>query len=127
MTGSGAAPDAEQTAVRVDAHHHVWDLSVRDQPWTAGLPTLRRSFSMSDLRPQLAANHIDRTVVVQTVCIDDETPEFLAVAEDAPGSGWRGRLGRPFCAGHRRPPGCTAPVLGGEVPRGPAPSGPGRT
>ena len=84
MTGTGAAADAEQTAVRVDAHHHLWDLSVRDQPWTAGLPALRRSFSMDDLRPQLAANHIDRTVLVQTVCVEDETPEFLAVAESAP-------------------------------------------
>ena len=26
---------------RVDAHHHVWDLSVRDQPWTRDLPALR--------------------------------------------------------------------------------------
>jgi L-fuconolactonase len=84
MTGNGVAADAERTAARVDAHHHLWDLSVRDQPWTAGLPALRRSFSMDDLRPQLAANHIDRTVLVQTVCIDDETPEFLAVAENAP-------------------------------------------
>ena len=24
--------------MKVDAHHHVWDLSVRDQPWTAELP-----------------------------------------------------------------------------------------
>lgn len=87
MTGTGAAADAEQTAVRVDAHHHLWDLSVRDQPWTAGLPALRRSFSMDDLRPQLAANQIDRTVLVQTVCVDDETPEFLAVAENAPDVG----------------------------------------
>ncbi len=84
MTGTGAAADAEQTAVRVDAHHHLWDLSVRDQPWTAALPALRRSFSMDDLRPQLATNHIDRTVLVQTVCVEDETPEFLAVAESAP-------------------------------------------
>ncbi|MDQ1710486.1 MAG: hypothetical protein QOG49_1871, partial [Frankiaceae bacterium] len=21
--------------MRVDAHHHLWDLRVRDQPWTA--------------------------------------------------------------------------------------------
>jgi L-fuconolactonase len=84
MTVNVAAPDAERRAMRVDAHHHLWDLSVRDQPWTAGLPVLRRSFSMDDLRPQLAANHVDRTVLVQTVCVEDETPEFLAVAEGAP-------------------------------------------
>jgi L-fuconolactonase len=27
--------------MRIDAHHHVWDLAVRDQPWTATLPHLR--------------------------------------------------------------------------------------
>jgi L-fuconolactonase len=21
---------------RIDAHHHVWDLAVRDQPWMTG-------------------------------------------------------------------------------------------
>jgi predicted TIM-barrel fold metal-dependent hydrolase len=20
--------------MRIDAHHHVWDLTIRDQPWT---------------------------------------------------------------------------------------------
>jgi L-fuconolactonase len=68
----------------VDAHHHVWDLAVRDQPWTAELPALRRSFSLADLRPSLAANHIDGTVVVQTVCVSDETPELLCLAEITP-------------------------------------------
>ena len=31
----------------VDAHHHVWDLAVRDQPWIAGPPMapIRRSFT----------------------------------------------------------------------------------
>ena len=106
MTGTGAAADAEQTAVRVDAHHHLWDLSVRDQPWTAGLPALRRSFSMDDLRPQLAANHIDRTVLVQTVCVEDETPEVPGGGGKCARGGRRGRLGRPRRAGHRRPPGC---------------------
>jgi len=68
----------------VDAHHHVWDLDVRDQPWTAGLPVLRRSFSLSDLRPHLVANRIGATVLVQTVCVADETPEMLALADGAP-------------------------------------------
>ncbi len=68
----------------MDAHHHVWDLTVRDQPWTADLPALRRSFSIDDLRPDLAANHIDRTVVVQTVCVPEETPELLELAHRTP-------------------------------------------
>jgi L-fuconolactonase len=39
--------------LRVDAHHHVWDLTVRDQPWTAELPPLRRSFGFAELCPAL--------------------------------------------------------------------------
>lgn len=69
---------------RIDAHHHLWDLAVRDQPWTAGLEPLRRSFDLDDLRPQLAAANIDRTVVVQTITVPEETPELLALAEREP-------------------------------------------
>jgi L-fuconolactonase len=65
---------------RVDAHHHVWDLSVRDQPWTADLPRLRRSFDIDELRPQLTRAGFVRTVVVQTVTVPGETPELLRLA-----------------------------------------------
>jgi L-fuconolactonase len=70
--------------VRIDAHHHVWDLDVREQPWTAELPALRRSFGIDELRPTLMANEIDATVLVQTICIADETPELLALAHAEP-------------------------------------------
>src|SRR3954465_5040021 len=69
--------------MRIDAHHHLWDLAVRDQEWTAGLPVLRRSFGLDDLRPELAAAGVDRTVLVQTVPVAEETPEFLALAAGA--------------------------------------------
>jgi L-fuconolactonase len=71
-------------AARIDAHHHVWDLSVRDQPWTAALPALRRSFSLDDLRPSLEAHRIDATVLVQTVCVPEETSELLELATREP-------------------------------------------
>lgn len=70
--------------MRVDAHHHLWDLSVRDQPWTADLPALRRNFGLDDLRPELAAANIDTTVVVQTVGVVAETEELLALAAEQP-------------------------------------------
>ncbi|MET9778317.1 amidohydrolase family protein [Streptomyces sp. NPDC006367] len=66
----------------VDAHHHVWDLSVRDQDWITGpaLRPLRRDFTMRHLEPEARAAGVDRTVVVQTVTVADETPELLALA-----------------------------------------------
>ena len=70
--------------MRIDAHHHVWDLAVRPQPWTDELPPLRRSFGLDDLRPALRRNRIDGTVLVQTVTVPEETPEFLQLAAAAP-------------------------------------------
>lgn len=71
---------------RIDAHHHVWDLAVRDQPWTASRPALRRSFGFADLRPELERHGVDGTVLVQTVCVPDETPELLELADATRGS-----------------------------------------
>ncbi|MGV9500030.1 amidohydrolase family protein [Streptomyces sp. NPDC003642] len=67
-----------------DAHHHVWDLSVRDQDWITGprLLPLRRDFTMEDLEPGARAAGVGRTVLVQTVTVPEETPEFLALAEE---------------------------------------------
>ncbi|MFF4308736.1 amidohydrolase family protein [Streptomyces sp. 900105755] len=67
----------------IDAHHHVWDLSVRDQDWIAGpeLQALRRNFTVEDLEPEAAAAGITRTVLVQTITVLEETPEFLALAD----------------------------------------------
>jgi L-fuconolactonase len=70
--------------VRIDAHHHLWDLDVRDQPWTAELPALRRSFGIDELRPALVASEMDATVLVQTISVADETPELLAIADAEP-------------------------------------------
>ncbi|MDT4935057.1 MAG: L-fuconolactonase [Pseudonocardiales bacterium] len=69
---------------RIDAHHHVWDLSVRDQPWTAELPALRRSFGLAELKPQLASAGIGATVVVETINVAAETPELLALSAVEP-------------------------------------------
>ncbi|WP_406119431.1 amidohydrolase family protein [Streptomyces sp. NBC_00989] len=67
----------------VDAHHHVWDLSVRDQDWITGpeLQPLRRDFTVPDLVPEARAAGVDRTVLVQTITVAEETPEFLALAD----------------------------------------------
>ncbi|SDL20487.1 L-fuconolactonase [Lentzea albidocapillata subsp. violacea] len=64
----------------VDAHHHLWDLSVRDQGWITDPPmgVLRRSFLEPDF--VAAAPAVSTSVLVQTVCVPEETPEFLAIA-----------------------------------------------
>ncbi|MCW2594124.1 MAG: L-fuconolactonase [Pseudonocardiales bacterium] len=69
---------------RVDAHHHLWDLGVREQPWTAELPALRRSFGLAELKPQLASTGIGATVVVETINVAAETPELLALSAVEP-------------------------------------------
>ncbi|MFI7402470.1 amidohydrolase family protein [Streptomyces sp. NPDC049541] len=64
----------------VDAHQHVWDLAVRDQDWIPEASPLRRDFTLDDLAPVARAAGVDRTVLVQTITVPEETPEFLALA-----------------------------------------------
>ena len=66
----------------VDAHHHLWDLDVRDQDWITGpaLAPLRRNFLLDDFRQLAEAHGIATSVVVQTVTVPGETPELLALA-----------------------------------------------
>ncbi len=72
---------------RIDAHHHVWDLSVRDQGWITGpaMQSLRRTFSLAHLRPLAVGNGVTATVLVQTIPVAEETPELLALADDGAG------------------------------------------
>jgi L-fuconolactonase len=66
----------------VDAHHHVWDLSVRDQGWISGpeLAPLRRDFLLADLESEARTAGVTATVLVQTITVPQETPEFLQLA-----------------------------------------------
>lgn len=68
----------------VDAHHHVWDLSVRDQPWIKGdeMSPIRRNFGLPDLAVEAREAGVTSTVLVQTVTTADETPELLALAAE---------------------------------------------
>lgn len=65
--------------MRIDSHHHIWDLSVRPQTWMVGeeLKPISRTILMNELEPELDKANIDYTVVVQTVPTIDETPELL--------------------------------------------------
>lgn len=61
--------------MRIDAHHHLWDLSRRPQEWLEPLGPIHRSFGVDDLPPGF-----DHTVLVQVLADLDETREFLALA-----------------------------------------------
>jgi len=65
--------------MRIDSHHHIWDLSVRAQSWMKGdeVKPISRTILMDELEPELEKSNIDYTVIVQTVENPNETPEFL--------------------------------------------------
>jgi L-fuconolactonase len=73
--------------LRIDAHHHLWDLDRRPQPWLTGpaLDPIARTFRLDELRPLLAAHRIDATVVVQSSSSLPETRELLDIAAASDG------------------------------------------
>lgn len=74
----------------VDAHHHVWDLDHRPQPWldAPGHEPIRRGHGIEDLRRAaerpLAGRSLTSTVVVQCVASLEETAELLDLAGREP-------------------------------------------
>ncbi|MFI0941962.1 amidohydrolase family protein [Streptomyces sp. NPDC021020] len=81
-------PEAVRGTRRIDAHHHLWDLDRRPQPWLTGpaLDPIARTFAFPELEPLLDAHGLDATVVVQSSSSLDETRELL---DAAAGSGGR--------------------------------------
>ncbi|MFB9658684.1 amidohydrolase family protein [Glycomyces mayteni] len=65
----------------IDAHHHVW---TADYPWLASRPEfapIRRDYGVADLRANLKAAGVDRTVLVEADWgHPSETVEFLHLA-----------------------------------------------
>ncbi|MDX3799367.1 amidohydrolase family protein [Streptomyces sp. AK04-3B] len=76
--------------VLVDAHHHLWDLAHRPQPWLddPGAASIRRTFTPDDLRSTathpIAGRRLHGTVVVQCIAEVAETEDLLALAERDP-------------------------------------------
>ncbi len=68
--------------MRIDAHHHLWELSRRPHGWLdpPHMAALRRDFTVGELAPQAAAARIGATILVQVLPDLDETAEFLATA-----------------------------------------------
>ena len=55
--------------LRIDSHHHIWDIGVRPQTWMQGdeVKPISRTILMNELEPELEKAKIDYTVIVQTV------------------------------------------------------------
>jgi L-fuconolactonase len=76
--------------VLIDAHHHLWDLDRRPQPWLddPGLASISRTFTPGDLRSTathpIAGRHLHSTVAVQCMPDVPETEDLLALAEQEP-------------------------------------------
>ncbi len=92
----------------IDAHQHLW---TADYAWLTdpSLTAIRRDYRVADLRANLRAAGVDRTVLVEAGRGDDaETTEFLALADTTPEiagvTGWASLTDRKLgdtIAGHR--------------------------
>ncbi|MFF4508032.1 amidohydrolase family protein [Streptomyces sp. NPDC001401] len=78
------------TAPLIDAHHHLWDLDRRPQPWLddPALAAIRRTFTPDHLRTtathRIAGRRLHSTVAVQCMPDVPETEDLLALAEREP-------------------------------------------
>ncbi|WP_285725517.1 amidohydrolase family protein [Psychromicrobium xiongbiense] len=68
---------------RVDSHHHLWDLDIRPQDWIdpQSMLAIHRSFRAADFEAVARPANVVASVLVQTVCVPEETPEMLLTAQ----------------------------------------------
>ena len=68
--------------MRIDSHHHLWDLGIAPRNWLAGevLAPINRTFSMKDFYAERASAKIDKSILVQTLADYEEMKEFFNVA-----------------------------------------------
>jgi L-fuconolactonase len=72
--------------MKIDSHHHLWDLAARPQTWMVGdnLDAVRRNFDTNDLREAISGTGIEKTILVHATSTHDETYEMLALAAADP-------------------------------------------
>ncbi|CAD5252935.1 Amidohydrolase [Bosea sp. 62] len=71
--------------MRIDAHQHFWSLARGDYGWlTPALGPIYRDFGPADLAPLLAAQGIERTILVQAAPTEAETAYLLDIAGKTP-------------------------------------------
>lgn len=107
----------------IDTHQHLWDLSKFRLDWTAGAPSLARSFLQSDYAEATAGLNVVKTVYVEVdvhpsqqvaeaeyiieQCQHPDTPTVAAVISGRPAEeGFRGYItryqGSPYIKGVRQ-------------------------
>ncbi|MFI5226499.1 MAG: amidohydrolase family protein [Candidatus Limnocylindrales bacterium] len=68
--------------MRVDAHHHTWDLATGMYRWpTPAEGPIFRTIEVDEIEPHLSAAGIDRTVLVQAANDTRETETMLRAAD----------------------------------------------
>ncbi|MFI2488927.1 amidohydrolase family protein [Promicromonospora kroppenstedtii] len=71
---------------RIDAHHHLWVRSRTPQDWIdpVSMAAIDADFTPDDLAEALAGQGVTGTVVVQSVQVEAETVDLLALAARTP-------------------------------------------
>ena len=74
------------TNLRIDSHHHIWDLELQPQAWISGdeMAVVAENFDMSDYRKVSKGTGIEKSILCQTSRNTFETKQFLALAEVDP-------------------------------------------
>lgn len=68
--------------MRIDSHQHFWKYDATRHAWiTDNMSALKRDFLPHDLDPELKANEIDATILVQVDQSEEETRFLLQLAE----------------------------------------------
>jgi L-fuconolactonase len=67
--------------MRIDAHHHFWEIGRYTYPWMDETSRIWRHFGPADFEPLLQGQGIERSILVQTICSLPETRWFLELAE----------------------------------------------
>ena len=69
--------------MRIDSHHHLWDLSIRPQEWMVGdgMEPVKRNFDTTDLRSAIEGTGVEKTILVHATTTHAETYELLALAD----------------------------------------------
>lgn len=69
--------------MRIDSHHHLWDLNGTPREWLSGnvLDPINRTFTMGDFRRERAGAKIDSSILVQSATSYDELNEMFEIAQ----------------------------------------------